>query len=69
MQFFAKSRAIKLLIDPETGRIVDANQSALDFYGYSSAEFKNLKISDINTLSQKSKRGNGECYPGEKILF
>ena len=31
---FFEDRAAKLLIDPQTGRIVDANQSASDFYGY-----------------------------------
>ncbi|MEI8074257.1 MAG: hypothetical protein WCH78_05880, partial [Bacteroidota bacterium] len=32
---FAKSSAKMLLIDPETYFITDANQTALDFYGYS----------------------------------
>lgn len=40
---------VSLIIDPDTGAIVDANQSAVDFYGYSLDEFKNLKIFQINT--------------------
>lgn len=47
---FEKTQAIKLLIDPLDGAIVDANSAAVEFYGYKPEEFKNLKISDINTL-------------------
>lgn len=40
--------AVMLLIDPKNGKIVDANNSALDFYQYSLDEIKNLNISKIN---------------------
>ena len=50
-QLFEKNRAIKLLVDPKTGSIVDANPSALEFYGYSLDEMKQLKITDINILA------------------
>lgn len=66
---FAKSRAIKLLIDPTNGKIVDANQSALDFYGYSSAEFKSLKISDINILSPEKIKEEMENAIQEKRSY
>src|SRR5436309_694067 len=49
-QMFAKSMAVQLLIDPADGSILDANQAASDFYGYSIEQLKKLKISDINTL-------------------
>ncbi len=48
-QLFRSSPAVSLIIDPDTRAIVDANQSAVDFYGYSLDEFKNLKIFQINT--------------------
>lgn len=48
---FEKSSAIKLLIDPVTGHIVDANPAAFHFYGYSRDQLKTMNISDINTLS------------------
>lgn len=48
---FDKTQAIKLLIDPTEGIIIDANQAAVQFYGYSLEQLKSLKISDINTLS------------------
>ena len=33
-QMFERNRAIKLLVDAQTGAIVDANPGALEFYGY-----------------------------------
>lgn len=45
---FENNSAIKLLIDPVTERIVEANTAAVDFYGYSPKEIRQLKISDIN---------------------
>jgi PAS domain S-box-containing protein len=47
---FEKNRAVKLLIEPETGAIVDANPAAADFYGYSPDRFRRLNIADLNTL-------------------
>lgn len=49
-QMFEKNLAVKLLIDPATGDIVDANPAASAFYGYSLDELRRKKISDINTL-------------------
>jgi PAS domain S-box-containing protein len=49
-QLFHSHRAVFLLLEPETGRIVDANTSAEQFYGYKRDELKQMRISDINTL-------------------
>lgn len=49
-QMFERSRAVKLLIDPESGQLIDANPAAESFYGYSAEDLKRMKISDINTL-------------------
>lgn len=49
-QMFEQRQAVKLLIDPDTGQIVDANQAAADFYGYSRNTLKTLRVMDINTL-------------------
>lgn len=43
--------AIMLLIDPASGRIEDANQAALNYYGYSIEQMTSLNIQDINILS------------------
>lgn len=50
---FQDNYTIMLLIDPNTAFIVDANPAACEFYGYSREEFCNLKISEINVLSEK----------------
>ena len=47
---FKKSNVIMFLLDADTGRIEDANETAIEIYGYTLEEFKNLKISDINPL-------------------
>jgi PAS domain S-box-containing protein len=45
--------AVMLSIDPESGRILDANPAAIDFYGYSKDELQNLRIQDINLLGSE----------------
>lgn len=47
---FEQSRAVKLLIDPQSGAIVDANYAATVFYGYPRDTLLQMQISDINTL-------------------
>ncbi|MBM9501686.1 PAS domain S-box protein [Leptospira sp. 201903071] len=50
-QIFHKNLAIKLIIDVETGSIINVSESALEFYGYSREEFLKLRISDLNILN------------------
>jgi PAS domain S-box-containing protein len=45
---FMQSSAVKLLLDPETNRIVDANHAAADFYGYSIPELTAMEVTDLN---------------------
>ena len=45
---FKNHASIMLLIDPNSGEIIDANQSAINFYGYSLEELKQMNISKIN---------------------
>jgi len=49
-QLFDKNKAIELLIDPNTQKIIKANSAAEKFYGYSKQEFTHLSLSDINVL-------------------
>jgi PAS domain S-box-containing protein len=53
---FEQNQAIKLLIDPESGKIIDANSAACKFYQYSHAEITKLFIWDINTLGEVETR-------------
>ena len=50
-RLFQDHAAVKLLIDPDSGDIVDANKSAADFYGWRLEELRKMKIHQINTLS------------------
>jgi PAS domain S-box-containing protein len=47
---FQYHSAVKLLIDPDTGSILQANEAAGKFYGWSPSELKKMRIQDINTL-------------------
>jgi len=47
--FFYENTAVKLLIDPDSGQIIDANKSACHFYGYDNLEEK--FIQEINQLA------------------
>ena len=50
-RLFEDHTAVKLLVEPESGKIVDANQAAADYYGWSREELKRMNISQLNTLS------------------
>ena len=52
-QMFETHNAVMLLIEPETGKIIDANLSAQNFYGYSDEAFKQMIIQDINSLPEE----------------
>ena len=47
---FTEHSASMLLIEPASGRILDANPSACLFYGYEREELLTLRIQDINML-------------------
>ncbi len=50
---FKNNHSVMLLIDPESGDIVDANPAACSFYGWSQEELTSKKITDINMLSNE----------------
>ena len=49
-RMFRGHNAIMLLLDRETGVIIDANQAAAGFYGYSLAQLCQMTIHQVNTL-------------------
>lgn len=51
-QMFSANRAVKLLVDPSTGDIIDANDAAGKFYGYAVEELRAMSIFDINTMNR-----------------
>lgn len=48
---FTEGNRVKLIIDSETGKIIEANKAAIKFYGYTYEEFISMNIYQINTLS------------------
>jgi diguanylate cyclase (GGDEF)-like protein/PAS domain S-box-containing protein/putative nucleotidyltransferase with HDIG domain len=50
---FDQHGAVMMLIDPQTGDILYANNAAATFYGYAKQEMQSMKISDFNTLSEE----------------
>ncbi|MCK7575962.1 MAG: CHASE domain-containing protein [Chromatiales bacterium] len=45
---FESAKAVMLILDPETGAILDANPAAQRFYGYSQHQLCRMRIFDIN---------------------
>jgi len=48
---FNESNSIMLLIDPQSKTVIDANSSAINFYGYPKTKFLGMKMSDVNVMS------------------
>lgn len=47
---FHEHAAVKFLIDPENGNIVEANKAAERFYGWPMDQLRQMRIQEINTL-------------------
>jgi PAS domain S-box-containing protein len=52
-RIFMNNHSIMLLLDPLSGEILDANPAALKFYGWNLQEMRQLKIQNINSLTDK----------------
>lgn len=69
MLFKGHSSAM-MVIDPETGNIIDANQASANFYGWSIDELCRMKIMQINTLSPAEIEAEMKSgVSGEKTVF
>lgn len=66
---FFTNVAVKLLIDPGSGRIVDANPAAGDFYGYPPEVLRTLSIWDINILGPEKSRAEMRAAKEEGRRF
>jgi diguanylate cyclase (GGDEF)-like protein/PAS domain S-box-containing protein len=55
-QMFENNRAVQLVIDPNSGSIVDANVAAADFYGYTIEQLRSLRMWDINVSPEDKVR-------------
>ena len=55
---FLNSQSVMLIIDPESGRIIDANESACKYYGWSYSELCLKNVSEVNISPQSVIAGN-----------
>ena len=63
---FDFSHAVMLLLDPANGRIVDANRTAGEFYGWSLEKLRTMNMSEINTLPEEQMRNEMLLAMSEK---
>lgn len=71
-QMFTKQEAIMYLVDPDTLDILDANEAAQGFYGYSLETFKKMKVTALNPLPAaelKDMLGNASKEKGQHWEF
>lgn len=66
---FYDSHAVMLLMDPEDGRILDANPAAAKFYGWDIPTLKSMKISQINTLKPDEVKAEMEKSASDKSYY
>ena len=52
---FNENLAVMIVLDPETRRFVNANDAALNFYGWDKETLLSKRIEDVNTLPVASK--------------
>ena len=50
LDVFKKHDAVMLLIEPKTGRILDVNPAAQNFYGYSFEQFQEMNLAKISPM-------------------
>lgn len=70
IRLFEDHAAVKLIIDPFDGMIIDANKAAARYYGWTREHMRKMKISDINTLMpEKIKYAMDKTLDGKNDQF
>lgn len=70
MRLFEDHAAVKLIIDPSDGTILEANNAAVQYYGWTREEMQQMKISDINTLTpEEVKSSLDKAHINKKSRF
>jgi len=55
---FEKHSAVMILLDPDTGKIIDANRAAAEFYGWTVEELRNMSIQQITNVTNREVKAN-----------
>ena len=66
---FERHSSIMLLVDPESGMILNANDASARFYGYSKAELLAMPIDQINILSPEQVKTEREHAVSEERSY
>ncbi|MCW7468265.1 histidine kinase dimerization/phosphoacceptor domain -containing protein [Leptospira kanakyensis] len=68
--FFEKNSSVMLIIEPNSGEIINANQAAVAYYGYPHEVLTKMKIDEINTLpSEQVKEERMRALAEERSYF
>lgn len=68
-QVFTNHSAIMLLIDPDSGSILDANQAAAVFYGIGREKLRTMSIQDINQFTPEQVKAERQLAKQENRNF
>lgn len=69
-KIFEDHAAVKLLIDPDSMKIVDANNAAASYYGWDRDQLRSMRVDEINILSpDEIKRDLDTVKNHNKIQF
>ncbi len=66
---FENHTAVKLMIDPESEKIIDANNAAAEFYGWSREHMRTMRIYEVNTLPAEELRKEIEKARSLKRIY
>jgi PAS domain S-box-containing protein len=71
-EVFEHSHSVMLIVEPDSGNLIDANIAACNYYGYSKEQMKSMKIYSINIstpLQIKSEMEKAKKEKREYFLF
>jgi diguanylate cyclase (GGDEF)-like protein/PAS domain S-box-containing protein len=63
---FMDAKAAMLMIDPHSGRIIEANPAAQRFYGYTPKQLRDMRVSDIDVLTPEEIRAEMQLAKEER---
>lgn len=67
---FYQNTVVMYLVDCDTLEIFEANNAAIEFYGYSNSEFNHIKITDLNGFTEEQMRKIlDDIYKNRKTVY
>ncbi len=60
VSLFKENHAVMFLVDPQSHRVVDVNQAAIDYYGYPMEDFIGMDLSGIAPPQLQAKESTGD---------